>query len=104
MVSNTLVAKRRFEALSPPQHLMPQMASPLVLQALVNSLATLEQKVDALTLLYSHALAARPATDRPVQARPVESREVQDQLDQSSPPAIEPTVRVSRSRFVEFFD
>jgi hypothetical protein len=104
MGTNTLALTKRFEALSPPHHFMPQMASSLVLQALANKLATLEQKIDALTIHDPRFLATRPAQARPVRARHVESEEVQPQPVQSSPPADEPTVRVSRSRFLDLFD
>ena len=99
MVTNSLVSTKRFEALSPPPPLMPQLASPLVLQALATALAKLEQKIDALSVREPQPLAPRP-----VQARTVESREVQADPVPSQPPQTPGRVRVKRSRLINMFD
>lgn len=76
-------------------------ASPMVLQHLMQGMANLAQKVDALAVSQEKAMSVRHAQ---AIARPVESREVRVESAESSLPQSQRSTKVNRSSLLDIFD
>ncbi len=79
-------------------------ASPGVVQTLMESLVSLNEKVDALTQTAQRSQGTAPTESPPIQAKPVISNEVQVEPDQSESAAEQPRDKLDRRRLREFFD
>ena len=96
----------------PQQFVRPAMAplarrrpaSPGVVQTLMESLVSLNEKVDALARTTQRSHETEPTESLAIQARPVVSEEVQVRLHKSELPGENPGAKLNRRRLLEFFD
>lgn len=79
-------------------------ASPMTVQALLESIARLNEKLDALTVRAQQPIEVqRQEVSRPM-AKPVDSREVLPVEPETTAPRNRPRVRVNRSSLLDIFD
>ena len=79
-------------------------ASPMTLQALCESIARLNEKLDALAVRTQQPIeVTRQELTQPM-AKPVDSREVLPVEPETPAPRSRPRVRVNRSKALEMFD
>jgi len=79
-------------------------ASPMTVQALLESMARLNEKLDALAVQTQQSIEpAAQELNRPM-AKPVASREVLPEQSESTVPRRRPRVRVNRSILLDIFD
>ena len=79
-------------------------ASPMTVQALLESIARLNEKLDALAVRTQQPIEVqRQKLSRPM-AKPVDSREVLPGEPETTAPRNRPRVRVNRSSLLDIFD
>lgn len=96
----------------PQQFVLPAMAplarrrpaSPGFVQTLMESLVSLNEKVDTLTRTAQRSQETAPVESPRIRAKPVVSREVQVRPHSSESPAEDSAAKLNRRRLLEFFD
>ena len=86
------------------QLVRPAPTSPMVLQTLIGAIQALGQKVDDLAVTARQPVDLSAFVPTTTAVRQVKSRELEAEPADHAPPVPAPSIKVNRSKLLEFFD